>query len=294
MTKKQKNIAFSHITAALDQKDGKKENPLFSGGITGELDFIPENILLWRSSKTLKVTDTSIHQRMILKTVLSGKITMIIDGLRFSMKKGDMITLFPFQFHTTKLECPREDYSFLAITFTEKRRDYSPLFPLKNHLLHPDKEDMENLIKLIRFFQSPRKVPSEKCVFALLEILLNQKRKLQKKERGSHEVKDLFDRISDHIREHFEEALSLKSLAEEFHITPETIRRLFHKADIDLTPGKLIARLRLQQAVELLEHTDLSIGKIALRCGYKDPFSFSRAFKNSTGRSPSFHRKKEK
>lgn len=290
MTKKQKNIAITHICNVLAKNPLPMQNPLFSGGITADLNFIPENILVWRSSQTLKVTDTSIHQRMILKIILDGYCTMIVDGLRIPMKKGDMICLFPFQFHSTTLECPREKYSFLAITFTEKQRDYSAFFALKNHLLHPDPQDIANIVKMIRSFQNPRQEPPEQCVFALLEILLNQRRKLQQKIVGSHEHTDLFDRICDYIRNHFEEEISLKTLADVFEVTPETVRRQFHKADSGLTPGKLIARLRLQLAVELLEHTQTPISEIARRCGYKDPFTFSRAFKRTMGVSPLTHR----
>lgn len=290
MTKKQKNIAITHINTILAKKPLPAHNPLFSGGITADLDFIPENILLWRSSRTLKVTDISIHQRMILKIILAGSCTMIVDGLRIPMKKGDMICLFPFQFHSTILECPREKYSFLAITFTEKHRDYSAFSALKNHLLHPDKQDIANIGKMIRNFQESRQKVPESCVFALLEILLNQRRKLQQQIIGSHEHTDLFDRICDYIRNHFEEEISLKNIADIFKVTPETVRRKFHEADSGLTPGKLIARLRFQLAVELLEHTQTPVSGIARRCGYKDPFTFSRAFKRTMGVAPLTHR----
>lgn len=291
MTKKQKNIAITHIYNAIaENPQAMQDSPRFSGGITADLNFIPENILVWQSSQTLKVTDTSIHQRMILKIILGGYCTMIVDGLRIPMKKGDMICLFPFQFHSTTLECPREKYSFLAITFTEKRRDYSSFLTLKNHLLHPDPQDIANLVKMIRTFQESQQEAPEQCVFALLEILLNQRRKLQKEIVSSHEHTDLFDRICDYIRNHFVEEISLKTLADVFAVTPETVRRQFHKADSGLTPGKLIARLRLQLAIELLEHTQTSIREIAGRCGYKDPFTFSRAFKHAMGVSPLTHR----
>ena len=291
MTKKNINIAITHIGKLFAEKHTELQNSYFSGGISADFDFMPENIIVWKSSKTLNCSDTSIHQRMILKIILSGECTMTVDGLQIPMKKGDMICLFPFQFHSTKLECERREYAFLAISFTERKRNYSSFLPLKNHLLTPDDNDIVNLKTLIRASGTTPEFPPERCVFSLLEILLNQRRKVQQILSGEREQKDLFANICNYIRNHFEQPLSLKTLADVFDITPETIRRQFHKADTGLTPGKLIARLRLQLAVELLEHTETSIAEIAIRCGYKDQFTFSRAFKQAMKHSPLHHRK---
>ena len=291
MTKKKNNIAITHIDKLFTEKHTGMQNSLFSGGISADFDFMPENIIVWKSSKTLNCSDTSIHQRMILKIILSGECTMTVDGLQIPMKKGDMICLFPFQFHSTKLECPRSEYSFLAISFTERKRNYSSFLSLKNHLLTPDEHDIANLKMLIRASGTAPEFPPERCIFSLLEILLNQRRKVQQILSGKREQKDLFSNLCNYIRNHFEQPLSLKSLADIFGITPETVRRQFHKADTGLTPGKLIARLRLQLAVELLEHTETSIAEIAIRCGYKDQFTFSRAFKQAMKHSPLHYRK---
>ena len=101
-----------------------------------------------------------------------------------------------------------------------------------------------------------------------------------------------FDDICDHIRGHFTENISLKTLAAEFQVAPETIRRQFLQADAGITPGQLIHQLRVQMAAELLQHTPEEIGFIAKKCGYSNLFSFSRAFKNIMGKSPRNYRKK--
>ena len=54
--------------------------------------------------------------------------------------------------------------------------------------------------------------------------------------------------------------------------------------------GKLIEQLRMQLASELLEHSKEPVEEIAFRCGYNDPFTFSRAFKRVMGHSPARHR----
>ena len=295
MAEKDKNMALSHIREAIGKNALKPPLTLFSGGFSAEAPFFPEDILVWKSSSEQTVTDVSIHQRMILKIVLSGDVVTIVDGLRIPMKASDMILFFPYQFHSTRLLCPRSEYSFLAITFTERARNYSPLLPLKNHLLTPDTDDAQKIACIIRTYLRKESSVPEKGVLALMELLLAQRRKiLQAEQEGrlSHYVpRETADRISDYFRNNFNKPISLKSVAAEFGMSEETIRRIFHRSYGEITPGKLISRLRMQFAVEMLEHTEEPISRIAEKCGYSDPFVFSRAFKRQTGASPQKHRK---
>lgn len=284
-------LTLDRIRKMLPEQNEVLSGRLFSGGIRADFDFMPQDILVWKSARNLKVTRTSIHQRMILKLILSGSCTMLVDGLRIRMNTGDMLCLFPYQFHTTHLECPRKDYSFLAITFIEQNRNYSSFLSLKNRLLKPDEYDAANLEKLIVNYHGKDKIHPEQCIFPLLEILLNQRRKIMNPIAEKKEKADLFDRICDYVRGHFTENISLKTLAAEFQIAPETIRRQFLQADAGITPGRLIHRLRVQMAAELLQHTPEEIGFIAKKCGYSSLFSFSRAFRNIMGKSPRDYRK---
>ena len=295
MAKKVKNMALSHILGAIGKNALKVPQALFSGGISADAPFFPEDILVWKSSSEQTVTDVSIHQRMILKIILSGDVITSVDGLRIPMKPGDMILFFPFQFHSTRLLCAPSEYSFLAITFTEKTRNYSSLLPLKNHLLSPDKSDARRIETIIRTWLRRDRPAPEKAVLALMDLLWSQRRRVLRSEMeqplSSALPRETADRISDYFRNHFTSPISLKTVAAEFGISEETIRRIFHKSYGGITPGKLIRRLRMQFALEMLEHTGEPIARIAEQCGYSDTFVFSKAFKRLTGLSPQQHRK---
>ena len=293
MAEKLKNISICHRllkkASLLPENTGSfKADPIMP-----DFDFIPENILVWRSSNTLRVTASSIHQRMILKVVLSGKCTMLIDGLRITLKAGDMICLFPYQLHSTLLECPREEYSFLAVTFMEKNNNYSSFASLKYHVLKPDPRDLAFLETIMDYTLAPGKIPREDALFALLSILLNQRRMIRQDlilPSGGTDC-DFFDRICEYVRTHFTEPeLDLKTLADHFQVSRESIRRSFLRVNANFSCGKLIEQLRMQLASELLKHSSAGVEEIASRCGYKDPFTFSRAFKRVMGHSPSVHR----
>ena len=65
------------------------------------------------------------------------------------------------------------------------------------------------------------------------------------------------------------------------------------KALMGISPTKYILGLRITAACDLLLHTDMSVKEIAVLCGYKDPYFFSRAFKEYVGCSPRAYRSGE-
>ncbi|MGM9869787.1 MAG: ATP-binding protein [Sodaliphilus sp.] len=58
------------------------------------------------------------------------------------------------------------------------------------------------------------------------------------------------------------------------------------------TPSSYVQKLRLKKACQLLKHTDLQIGEIAMQCGFDDSAYFSRLFKQVHNLTPTQYRKK--
>lgn len=56
------------------------------------------------------------------------------------------------------------------------------------------------------------------------------------------------------------------------------------------SPARYADRVRLEHARDLLLGTDWSVEQVAARCGYEDPFYFSRCFRKEFGLSPRKYR----
>jgi len=88
------------------------------------------------------------------------------------------------------------------------------------------------------------------------------------------------------ITNNFAEPISIGDAAKEVHLTPNYLGILF-KQEAGVTFRDYLNTIRLNQAEDMLRAGDGSITEIALKCGFKDVFYFSRLFKKYKGATPS-------
>lgn len=98
----------------------------------------------------------------------------------------------------------------------------------------------------------------------------------------------LTNRIQQEILFHKDEFPGFNQLARYMNFSPRTLRRRL--AEEGTSYRELVAGLRENRAIHLLQTTDLSIGKIAINLGYSDLSNFHRAFKSWTGHTPNHYR----
>lgn len=91
------------------------------------------------------------------------------------------------------------------------------------------------------------------------------------------------------MRANLDRALSLDDLAAQAALSRSHFSRRFAEKT-GYPPIDYFIRLKIQQACELLEATNLDVGQIAHRLGYEDPYYFSRLFKKIMGSAPTAYR----
>ena len=84
--------------------------------------------------------------------------------------------------------------------------------------------------------------------------------------------------------------MSLSVLADEFHLNPQYISRLF-KNEIGVNFLTYLTNIRMEKAKKLLLSTALSITDVAERAGYTDYRVFTKVFKKTEGVTPSQYRR---
>jgi AraC-like DNA-binding protein len=93
------------------------------------------------------------------------------------------------------------------------------------------------------------------------------------------------ERARRYLDEHCGEEDCLKKASQLAAVTPQHLIRLFRR-HYDITPGRYLWQVRVDQGAGLLTATGLTVAEIAERCGFKNPFHFSRLLRQMQGRSP--------
>lgn len=91
------------------------------------------------------------------------------------------------------------------------------------------------------------------------------------------------------VEQQLHESLTLLDVAASIHLNASYLSVLF-KEQTGITFSEYVTRLRMQRAKELLAETQLPIGEIGERVGYKTDKYFIKVFKTCEGVSPSRYR----
>ncbi len=97
------------------------------------------------------------------------------------------------------------------------------------------------------------------------------------------------ERVMRTLNERYAEPFTVPLMADEAGMSLGHFQRSF-KLRTGRSPVEYLTEVRLRAAAQLLERTDLSVGKVAEMVGYEDPFYLSRRFKQARGVSPEKHR----
>jgi len=94
-----------------------------------------------------------------------------------------------------------------------------------------------------------------------------------------------------YMEEHYGDTDCLSGALKKSGISQNAMIYKFREA-LNMTPARYLWKLRGEQGVAMLAETGLSIAEIAYRCGFKNPYHFSRMVKTLQGTSPRTVRRK--
>lgn len=97
------------------------------------------------------------------------------------------------------------------------------------------------------------------------------------------------EKVMEYIGLHYREDITLNTVAEAVFLNPVYISRLI-KEQTGRNYTDLVMEMRVEQAVELLEHSDLYVYEIAEKVGYNNLKYFYKVFRKVTGKSPGDYR----
>jgi AraC-like DNA-binding protein len=128
--------------------------------------------------------------------------------------------------------------------------------------------------------------PIEALREAMLSVAIELYRQILKGGETPFDARaELARKITDFVRIHSGQPLSLADVAKAVHMSPNYITSLYH-SQTGVSLGRFIKAERIGLAQRLLRQPDSSVKSVGLGLGFSDPFTFSRAFKRITGTAP--------
>lgn len=99
----------------------------------------------------------------------------------------------------------------------------------------------------------------------------------------------LLEQTATFMTRHCEQSLLMADLARQCELSISHFRSLFRR-HFGVSPRAYLRRARIQKARELMVSSPLTLSEIAVRVGFDTVHSFSRAFREVEGLSPSYFR----
>ena len=129
--------------------------------------------------------------------------------------------------------------------------------------------------------------------FCLMHFLASLKYILSFREIKSIKEIDHVQKCIQYMKDHLEEKITLKEIADTAGYSVPRINILFHK-EIGASPMEYLTKLKIQRSCTYLVNSTLKIKEIAFRLNYFDQFHFSKVFLKEMKQTPSEYRKRKK
>lgn len=162
-----------------------------------------------------------------------------------------------------------------------------PLATKKVSLCMADPEPVRATVSLLhRELQGPKNPAILQQLADLLQILIMRI-------LGRHEFDPRITRVLQRVTSDLSYPWTLRDLAATARVSPEQLRRLFHRY-LGRSPLRRVLELRLAHAAEQLRTTDDKLETIAHTVGYRSVYALSSAFSREVGCSPSVFRRRSR
>ena len=247
------------------------------------------------------------HDCYELYYLYSGERYYFIKDKTYHVEGGSLVLIKPYEIHCTAnfAQC---GYDRLLINFKEDFiKDLLPVCKEKNPLkcfdknihtiiLNPkEKQFVESLLEImVSEKEKGALCDSPYFKFSLMQLLLfiskNHRHPTSDICSYANSTHKTISEITGYINNHYNENLTLDTIANLFYISPCYFSRTFKKlCGISFT--EYLSNVRVKEARKLLYKTDMNITRVAESVGFGSNAHFDRVFKSLTGMSPLAYRK---
>jgi AraC-like DNA-binding protein/mannose-6-phosphate isomerase-like protein (cupin superfamily) len=243
------------------------------------------------------------HEFYELSFVTSGEGKQVLNGVSYTMKRGDMFLLSPADFHEFFVENKSTVELYNVIFSEEMIKDglQEVLFSGMVEsvaVIHPDDIlYIESEFQRLWAEEHNLNIGNQLMTKNILERILIEFIRRCGEKKGFVDQKSIsfenhqINKTLTYIQHHFREQLTLEQVAKQAQLSPTYFSKCFSKAT-GISFQSYLQGLRLQFAKSLIKSSDLPITEISHASGFNTLTHFNRCFNQKYGKSPRMYRKK--
>lgn len=249
-----------------------------------------------------KLENVSVHHHDFFEIYffLSGKVTFRVEGKTYHLEPGDLLLITPQELHQPEIG-PETIYERIVLWIDRNYLaalcggvDLAACFdneaPNHTNLLRPSRvrrAAISQLLDRLSWEYYSEDLGSAAYAQGLLLQFMVEINRLAQQNAGydpKREEPDLVSQVLTYIGNHYQENITLESLAGEFYVSKYHLSHEFSHR-VGTSVYRYVIFRRLMQARELMA-AGRAPGEVYQSCGFGDYANFYRAFKGEYGISP--------
>lgn len=223
------------------------------------------------------------HQAYELVYVDRGELHNLVRGQDILLQQQDFMVIDTNDWHTQYSDLP---VNFLTISFWAGDPNLSAITNKRFSIT----AQLKTVFKLL-LSQNEQQPYSNEYTESLLKLLLIEL--LRRKDldapathsTSDHTENEIVDRVIQLVSENLHRKVNLEELASMVHVSVPYLYKLF-QIHLGTSPGKYVAKIRIEECKVLLRQRHLTMGQIADTMGFSSLQQFSRQFRNICGITP--------
>ena len=234
------------------------------------------------------------HENAEFLYILSDGFDILIDGVLYNTKKGDLIFIKEYSVHS--FICKDENVrmslgQFSLSLLLEGRNEIKPIKPhiTVNEITEDTAffEEFKHLIALLESIKAVKKSDVNlyaKSVFSAFYFKLMEKFSEEKQSDGVKKERKEFYNIISFINDNITSDITVEKISQSLYMHRGKLSRVFSKYS-GLSVNEYVNSLRLSKANELLRN-GASVTSAAFESGFQSLRTFSNVYKKTMGVTP--------
>jgi xylan 1,4-beta-xylosidase len=253
----------------------------------------------------LKSEEYHYHKEIELIFPLKGNVSYFVKGQKYKLSEHDLFWVNSLDMHSVFSESEESILLILHLNqiffdtyyenFSNFYYKYNDSINNRNNPLYDSiSSNLGKLMLCMIKLESDYKLKAINCVIEIILILLNnfKEENIQKFNSSLYKQTRLSD-ILKFIEKNYNSDLTLTSLSNEMHISPQYISKFF-KDNLEIGFVDYINKLRITKSLHDLLESNKSILDIAIEHGFNDHKAYNRAFKKEFDMTATEYKKEYK